>query len=212
VLLTQGLLPDATRAWNRATWSISDEWVAYMLFPLLAGLIWTFRSTRACLLIAAAALLTLWLTMQYTLQTTTLDLVVVGGLLRCACGLVAGTFACKAWQLDQALLRRLAVLANGARGAIATFLFGNVVAVFLGEISYSLYLVHIGIVDLLWVPDVIAFVRPLMLPVKIGVCILAWSSLLLLSEIGYRHVERPFRTYGQQFSRRALPVRATATI
>ncbi len=59
VLLTQGLLPDATRAWNRATWSISDEWVAYMLFPLLARLIWTFRSTRACLLIAAAALLTL---------------------------------------------------------------------------------------------------------------------------------------------------------
>ncbi len=38
--------------------------------------------------------------MQYTLQTTTLDLVVVGGLLRCACEFVAGAFACKAWQLD----------------------------------------------------------------------------------------------------------------
>lgn len=235
--LVQGLLPDAALAWNRPSWSISDECVAYLLFPALAPLIWTFRSFRACWLAVALALLSLGFVVMHGLHSDTLNVVQAGGLLRCVCEFTAGAFACRAWQLNGPMLRRLAdplalagllmlalavrysarldvlapfgllalVVASGAGGRVAAFLFGSAAAVFLGEISYSLYLVHIGLFDLLAVPGVMRSVLTMTAWQQIVVVVFTWATLLLLSWLGYRHVEQPFRSYGRTLTRHAIP-------
>ena len=239
-LLVQGLLPDATVAWNRPTWSISDEFMAYLLFPLLAPLIWSCRSARLAAAIAVLALVSLGLAARFGLGAHILDLVYPGGPLRCFFEFSAGALACKAWQLDRDAVLRLGtpltiggvlvlvaairysshldmlapfgllalVVGSGARAPAAAILFGSPAAVFLGEISYSLYLIHIVLFDLLYLPSVMPLVMALPPPAKVCVGLLVWCVLLVLSWLGYRHIEQPFRTFGGHAVRRAFPARS----
>lgn len=54
LLLVQEWGPDPQRGWNFVAWSLSMEWLAYLLFPLLILLIWVFHQRlRTGLLVLA---------------------------------------------------------------------------------------------------------------------------------------------------------------
>ena len=54
LLLVQEWGPNPQRGWNFVAWSLSMEWLAYLLFPLLVLLLWRFRERLATRWLAVA--------------------------------------------------------------------------------------------------------------------------------------------------------------
>jgi peptidoglycan/LPS O-acetylase OafA/YrhL len=158
--------------WNAPSWSISAEWFAYLLFPLLAPALMYVRERAAALTIALVALAitaALFTTLDWSLNTwigaPALTRVsgefVCGAALRRALEIGAktpgqigdflgigafGTFLAGASTgvPDFALIALLALTVFGAatsRGLLAQIL-GSAPLIWLGEVSYSLYMVH----------------------------------------------------------------------
>jgi peptidoglycan/LPS O-acetylase OafA/YrhL len=156
--------------WNAPSWSISAEWFAYLLFPLIApGLMWV-RERGSALLIAAAALAAMAL--LFAMADWTLDtwvgapaLTRVFGEFLCGAALcravalshglprgdilgtgafVAFLFGASAGLQDFALVALLALTIFGTAisGGHLTRIMGSRPLVWLGEISYSVYMVH----------------------------------------------------------------------
>src|SRR5947209_1862227 len=164
-----------TPRWNVPSWSISAEWFAYLLFPLLApALIWV-RDRAIALLIAVAALAATAL--LFTIADWTLNTWVGAPALTRVFGeFLCGAALCRAIALSHKLpLPRGDILATGAFVAflfgasaglqdfvlvalLALTIFGTALSrghvtrilgsrplVWLGEISYSLYMVHFSV-------------------------------------------------------------------
>ena len=173
--LLQGWGVTTSPGWNVPSWSISAEWFAYLLFPLLAPALMCVRVRRMAFLIAVAALaatVLIFAMAEWNLNTW------VG---RPALTRVFGEFLCGAALCRAAALSHEAPLPNGdmlGAGAFAAFLIGASAGlgdfalvgllaltifgaatstgpltrvlgswpfVWLGEISYSLYMVHFPI-------------------------------------------------------------------
>lgn len=70
LLLVQEWGPDPQRGWNFPAWSLSMEWLAYLLFPLLALVVFRFRERLAtrwlCLAWVVVLLPLLWYGITYT--------------------------------------------------------------------------------------------------------------------------------------------------
>lgn len=70
VFLVQEWGPDPQRGWNFPAWSLSMEWLAYLLFPLLALLLFQFRDRLAtrwlCVAWAVVLVPLLWYGITYT--------------------------------------------------------------------------------------------------------------------------------------------------
>jgi peptidoglycan/LPS O-acetylase OafA/YrhL len=170
VLLLHGpWLPEMT--WNDPSWSISAEWHAYLLFPLIVGPILLCRRRYASLIgIVALATAVLASTASGDLNITNGPLSLaralpefLGGMLlyrafrssmgaavlardeaflACAVIVVAGASSAAAdWSVVAALPLLLLAAAHN-RGWIAR-MFQTRSMRFLGEISYSLYMVHL---------------------------------------------------------------------
>jgi len=120
----------ASPGWNAPSWSISAEWFAYLLFPLLAAALMWVRERAIALLIAVAALAAtalLFAVAGWTLNTW----VGAPALARVFGEFVCGAALCRAVALSNKLaLPRGDILATSAFVAC------------LGEISYSVYMVH----------------------------------------------------------------------
>jgi peptidoglycan/LPS O-acetylase OafA/YrhL len=158
--------------WNAPSWSISAEWFAYLLFPLLAPALTLVRDRVAALLLATAALAgTAW---AFALADWSLNtwvgapaLVRVSGEFLCGAALcravalarkpaglrgdLLGTAAFLSFLVGASLAMRdfglVALLALTIFGAATAngFLAGTLGSrpfVWLGEISYSIYMVH----------------------------------------------------------------------
>lgn len=213
-----------TPRWNVPSWSISAEWFAYLLFPLLApALIWV-RERAIALLIAVAALAATAL--LFTIADWTLNTWVGAPALT----RVFGEFLCGA-----ALCRAVALSPEYARpsgdilatGAFLAFLFGASTGVadfalvaflaltifgastsrrfvpqvlgsrpfvWLGEISYSVYMVHFPILIIIrrvW--ERLGFAH---WPAtgKISAFIITVALVLALAAMVFYVVERPART------------------
>src|SRR5256886_2850710 len=165
----------ASPGWNAPSWSISAEWFAYLLFPLLAPALVRIRGRGIALLVAVAALAAtalLFAAANWTLNTW----VGAPALTRVFGEFVCGAALCRAVALSNKLaLPRGDILATGA---FVAFLFGASVGVqdfalvallaltilgtalssgharrilgsralvWLGEISYSVYMVHFSV-------------------------------------------------------------------
>jgi peptidoglycan/LPS O-acetylase OafA/YrhL len=215
-------------SWNYPAWSISAEWFAYLLFPLVVVCTAWLRTWRQALAAAVAVL-------GVFLAATNAG-AVGGALPRVLCEFVAGTLLAKVFT-EMRPGRRWDVLAMGAAlGGIATAawssgVFQTVVLVYvfaalvlclsrangpfsavlasgpvvlLGEASYSLYMTH-GVVDL---------AGQFALPWEnfVGASLLLRSAVLLTylvalaaaTGVMYAFVEKPARRWIRD---RTLPAR-----
>lgn len=171
LLLVQSWLPFPGGGWNGPGWSVSAEMGAYAALPLLLLGLRCISSGRLAFLLAGAVLLA-FIAILTLAGVHDLNVSVRGGLLRLACEFTAGGLLCTAWRggvrlpvgsATAAVAICLAV-ALGVHRAECTFLMLPAFALtlllaaqnegflvraltsppmlFLGRISYSLYLVH----------------------------------------------------------------------
>lgn len=163
-----GLAPVA--GWNHPSWSISAEWFAYLCFPLFAFVFWRLREKPVAAVIGAAAFLAvLYFVFEQTTGFPLTEATIRWGALRivpcfalgCALYLVYRKAPLKAPWVCSAISFGLMVLsaALGLWDAITVLLAGALIvslaslpneragwlasrpAVYLGEISYSVYMV-----------------------------------------------------------------------
>ena len=217
LLLVQNWGLTAALSWNHPAWSISAEFAAYLLFPLLVLLHWERLSPPALLLLAVGLLAALHLLFALNGYRNLGDAIPQLGLWRCLAGFALGNVLCLLWQHWRG--QRYAALLAGAAamGAIATglawrcpetafvpaALFSGLLALalgqgwlsrlwsspalrYLGQISYSTYLVHF----LLWILWKLLFVDA---SLQLGWAGLAafLAAVLALSAALYHGVERP---------------------
>ena len=219
-------------AWNDPSWSISTEWAAYLLFPLLAfGMDWR-RVPSWAVIAAIAASLVLLHALMADAPTLGTDIAIFG-LRRCLIEFAVGSALCALWLRwrDAPTLPSLAMLAVAVSmltartagapetltipAAFAALLLilaltsgrrGNPLEFqairYLGEISYATYLGHF----LLFVVFKLAFVDDAhaIPPILIAL----YLALVLGSSVALYHlVERPAQDWLQ---RRAPRHRALA--
>ena len=70
VLLIQEWGPEPQRGWNFVAWSLSMEWLAYLIFPLLVLLLWVFHKRLPTILLAVAWLVAIAPLVVYGLSTS----------------------------------------------------------------------------------------------------------------------------------------------
>jgi peptidoglycan/LPS O-acetylase OafA/YrhL len=70
LLLVQEWGPEPQRGWNFVAWSLSMEWLAYLVFPLLVLLLWVLHRKVAAPVLVVAWLLALTPLIVYGLSTT----------------------------------------------------------------------------------------------------------------------------------------------
>lgn len=166
-----------TAGWNSPSWSISAEWAAYLLFPLIALALARLRRHSALLVafVALAAMMLAFELADWRIKTAWLGepaiIRVVGEFICGAClrraavfsgfgaaaparsdvagliGLAGYVVAAQLEAHDFVLisLLALAVLGVSGGGGVMNRLFAARPAVWLGETSYSLYIVHMPV-------------------------------------------------------------------
>jgi peptidoglycan/LPS O-acetylase OafA/YrhL len=177
-LLIQTWIPSTAQAWNHPAWSLSAEWLAYFAFPLIAWTAGFLRHQVLALVMAALALLVLAMLLLGA-GSRSLDHVGAGGIARCLCEISAGALIWKAmrdggglstrgsvWMALGGAILGVAVLIPQVQvvapfgiaaliigcvlpSRLGQWLFGNRALVGLGEISFSIYLVHAPTLGLL---------------------------------------------------------------
>lgn len=215
LLLIQTWWPGHSTVWNYPAWSLSAEWFTYATFPALAAAVGKMRSRYASFGYAAlclAALAFIIMVKHSSALSSTNGLAIVRCLLEFYAGAlvfqgVVGQQPGAFWLPPTMALAELCMIAMVpgldllapwlfAILIVAAYwqvqpiriLFGNPVAYFLGEISFSIYLIHAPL--LLIVKALIQYwpttLHPLILPAYFGV-------LIGLSYLSYRWIERPFK-------------------
>ena len=214
-----GLAPVA--GWNHPSWSISAEWFAYLCFPLFAFVFWRLRDRPVVAVAGAAAFLAaLYLVFEQIAGFSLTEATIRWGALRivpcfalgCALylvyrkaplktpliasavsfGLMVLSAALGLWDgitvlLAGALILSLASLPNERAGWLA-----SKPAVYLGEISYSVYMVCVP-----WKLLAVGLAAKLTDAPDKQLQIFVWLAILALlpvvAAVSYHLVERPAR-------------------
>lgn len=210
LLLMHAWGTDRLLTWNQVSWSISAEWFAYLLFPLVVVV--TARVQRAGLLLAIGfAAVVLELAVMLTVSDAPLVRVSGAFVLGVCLAQVYGRGWHDEWPWDRiafaaavaTVLLLGALTADGAqwlatplfgvlifalahqRGPAATALSGRRM-VFLGEASYALYLLHGVIAPWLpspsVIPDAPAAARAALLTFDLVVIVLVAASVHVVFE------------------------------
>ncbi|MGE0222227.1 MAG: acyltransferase family protein [Acetobacteraceae bacterium] len=216
--------------WNAPAWSLSAEWFAYLTFPVFQVLTQRWRGTFMPLVLSAAGFLGLYLVL--TMKGSSLS-AGTPGMMRMAAEFGAGCLLYRAWEnglswppgpatgvaiglltvgllvpgaeaIALPALLIIVMLAIQQNGWLASLLETPTI-VWLGEISYSLYLTHWTILQLSnWLLRDVSMPAPKLLLWSTGllaVCILA-------AALTYRWFERPSRAWARALGR---PARGHAT-
>ncbi|MGA1798761.1 acyltransferase [Sphingomonas sp. 4RDLI-65] len=200
-------------AWNDPAWSISAEFGAYLLFPLLVMAV-DWRRLPSVALLAIAAVLLLGLHLAIDAPTLGTDIPRYG-LLRCLVEFTTGSIVCALWLRWRG--KRAALFVALGTAALATFwavgvpetlvvpaLFAAILLLlalttgrphnpletrpihYLGEISYATYLGHF----ILWKAFKLAFVSDANAVSAAKIAL--YLGLVLLASIALYHlIERP---------------------
>lgn len=204
--------------WNDPAWSISTEFGAYLLFPLLVIAVdWRRLPSTALLAIAAALLVGLHLAMHADKLGADISRF---GLLRCLVEFTTGSIVCALWlrwrdqpgAIPCAVMLMMVLAVCWGAGAPETLVVpalfalilmilaltsgrrgnpfeGNTVH-YLGEISYATYLSHF----ILWKAFKLAFVRDAT-AVPAGMIAVYLGLVLASSIVLYHLIERPAQNW-----------------
>jgi len=228
LFLVQNWGLSAYQSWNAPSWSLSAEWLAYLVFPFLLPFL---RGTKLkSLVMASAAVLASMVGLLYLDRHDTLNVTEKAGMVRMAGEFTAGcllyaAFA-KGWRIPSppSLAVMFVLLGVGllvpslSLLLVFAFALGVLLAaqgqsryarllawqpiLFLGEISYSLYMTHLIVIHLFnWLTDNgrgwgAATVVPAILVI-----------VLVISLATYHFVEIPSRKFGRRLVLR--PARLT---
>lgn len=213
------------RTWNFPSWSISAEWHAYAIFPFAAVLAsrWNARLAAVILTLCCAGALVLYNIDTHTDQYPTNTPVVlirvltlfVGGMALFRLNLAYSHFLAAPWTIWAVIAALLIILSVPDIASIAVLLapvlvlavlqcpnasrlFSNIPALFLGKISYSLYMTHalVSIVGIsLWLK-----VAPLLFGIDPTAPLASWLcfvaavvAALVFGWLTCRFVEIPLR-------------------
>ncbi len=210
---------DFRLSWNYPSWSISSEWFAYLLFPLIVGKTSGLsRRNAAIFALCACALSILVYSCSDQLKFRGLAAVLptfVGGVclaVACPPGLLAGQP--RPWAelgllaavlvpfvagpgplqvaLYLALFFALVGFLGGARDRISSF-WRNRFLLYFGDISYSLYMTHAIMLTIL--TKLIGFddLESRALTARVAALLGCSALILLASMVMYHVVERPLR-------------------
>ncbi len=198
---------------NEPSWSISCEWFAYLAFPGLAWLL--LRSDRRWAALAIAALGLGGLGVLAWLNRNSLDVTFSLGVVRAACGFTIGAALCRGFAdvgphlaFDACGILVIASIGGlamaGAPDLLVAGLFGPLVlcialaagplravlgaapVVWLGELSYSLYLWHHFLIDTLK-----SLGGTITTPAAMG---LVFCLIIGVAALSRRWIEQPART------------------
>ena len=233
LLLAQSWLRMGVGDWLLPAWSVSAELGAYAALPLVLFAVRQLKSSRAALLAAAAALNAFVLIVLLHGEHDS-NLILRGGIVRLACEFFAGAALYRAWQLRSQwpvgwMTGAMTVLAIGAYAlprAEATFLALPALALlllclaqgqglvaralalppvlFLGRISYSLYLLHWPVL-IVW-HNAGGATRPFFS--NVGVAFLTLIGATVLHVL----VEAPSHALARRLRVRHVPATSFATI
>lgn len=211
--------------WNAPAWSLSAEWFAYLAFPAFQYTTLRFRSRHAPLLVMMTGFLLLYMILSG--RGASLNVSGSPGMLRMVVEFAAGCLLCRAWKngltcpptaaTTVALgLLMLGLLIPGAEIlALPAFSLFVLLAVqrdgllpriaqspailWLGDISYSLYLDHWLIIQLAnwWNRDID---MPLAAILEWMVALMA--AMLLVAAMTHRWIELPARAWVRQMGTR----------
>lgn len=226
VFLVQGwlLMP---KSWNLPAWSLSAEWLAYTLFPLAVMIAIRVRTRTMAVALAVAAWLVLTGVCVAT-HDVSLSHIRTLGLLRCLAEFPIGMLTCRIWQMDGGGARlgvpafyagcvllaialagsgldlaaipafTLIILGCACQVSVARRLLGNRVVVFLGDISFSIYLLHWLIIELL--AD--AIVKRGLAGAPAAAClVLGFVAVVPLAWLTWRLIEVPAQARGRDVVR-----------
>jgi peptidoglycan/LPS O-acetylase OafA/YrhL len=237
LLLIQGWTRPTQLSWNYPSWSISAEWFAYLLFPLVAFCIARLRSPALLVVSAFAAIaLQRWISAAFGLGDSALvrisgeflmgcligQLVLIGWRPRwrwqslsflCAILIVAGVVFLPAVGLDRnwvILLFGPCLLALALGAGHGDSWLGNRPMVFLGDASYALYMIHALVGDTAFglAPASSLATAPLVL--RAGVVSVVLLAMLGTAAFTFLVLERPSRRYLRLWVQRRLRHSATA--
>jgi peptidoglycan/LPS O-acetylase OafA/YrhL len=187
-------------SWVGSTWSISAEWLAYLLFPVAALVLYRIRRLPVVLLACGSVLLMAPIAWAYL--ATGSPYFPWSWLVRILCGFGAGALAHLAvrrlhWTptarraasaVAAVLPIALAVADRGPATLLSTPAFG-----YGGRLSYGLYLVHIPLFEVYW----LALERYAVLAPHTALAHVVGLQVLVLTvgvaALMYRFVEEPSR-------------------
>lgn len=232
-----GFAPDA--GWNHPSWSISAEWFAYLLFPAFAWVAWRLRERPGVALIGATlGLMGLYAVFERLAGFPLTQATIHWGALRIVPCFAYGCAAYLAWRKGG--LSRPGLFAAACAGLIAVAaglqlwdglivaLFGPLIlslaslardgagwlaarpAVYLGEISYSVYMVCVPW-KLLAVNGAARLTGAVDDQLNLWVWLAAVAAIPLIAAASYHLIEKPARQGMRRFAeRRRRPAAAPA--
>lgn len=226
LLLIQSLLHMRSE-WNPPSWSLSTEWLAYFAFPVLVIVVARIKDWRLCAALAAAGLAALSLICGLSKEPGLNHTQLLGNL-RCSFELPAGMLLCRMRDLrpeiDQAASAMFAagvvlfgvamlslsldvlalpafallILSASNGSAVGGKAFGGRVPHFLGEISFSIYMLHVLLLELT-VTATRSWTDQGAVIASLG---LALSATLLLAWASWRLIEVPAQARGRLLARK----------
>ena len=218
----------ANGSFNIVSWSISAEWLAYLAFPVLA-LAGNRMSGRSAMAIAIIAIVGEMAVLSWVgFYGRSAMVARVSG--EFVCGLCCyilfrkQTFSHLRWGLltDLAFVAFLVAVwqgsFNGALPLIPVLILGlaygggafawlatRPVALYLGNVSYSLYMVHLMTIEIVFAPLTYSRFTRLGLWPRTGVMLIALAGIALATLAMHRFVEVPARVWlRNRIERRAL--------